>query len=100
MNQVVRMWSNEKKMVVTSLILNFMVRAKAERILKTIEKGINQFNPESFIQISSDGPNVNLRFFELFSEKKESEELPSLMQIGTCDLHTIHGSMKAGVKKF
>ena len=75
-----------------------MGRAKAERILKTIEKGINQLNPGTFIQISSDGPNVNLRFFERFSEKKESEELASLMQIGTCGLRTIHGSMKAGVK--
>ena len=37
-------------------------------------------------------------FLELFAEKIESEELPPLIQIGTCGLHTIHGSMKAGVK--
>ena len=76
----------------------FMGGAKAEKILQTFEKVINKLNPESFIQISSDAPNVNLRFLELFTEKRESEELPPLIQIGTCGLHTIHGSMKDGVK--
>ena len=77
----------------------FMCRAKAEKIIQTFEKGINKLNSESFIQISSDGPNINLCFLELFAEKKkESEELPPLIQIGTCGLHTIHGSIKAGVK--
>ena len=72
--------------------------AKAVKVLQTFEKGINKLNPESFIEISSDGPNINLRFPELFAEKRESEELPPLVQIGTCGLHTIPGSMKAGVK--
>ena len=47
--------------------------AKAEKILQTFEKGINKLNPESFIQISSNEPNVNLHFLELFAEKKESD---------------------------
>ena len=31
-------------------------------------------------------------------KKRESEELPPLRQIGACGLHTMHGSMKAGVE--
>ena len=38
--------------------------------------------------MSTDGPKV----------KSESKEPPPLMQIGTCGLHTVHGSMKARVK--
>ena len=38
-----------------------------------------------------------MRFLEPFAEKKESEELPPLIKVGTCGLHTIHGSVKAGV---
>ena len=99
MDQLIKIWSNEKKMVVTQYFNSeFMGGAKAEKILQTFEKGINKLIPESFIQISSDGPKVNLRFLELFAEKKESEELLPLIQIETCGLHTIHGSMKAGVK--
>ena len=67
-------------------------------MLQTLEKGINKLNPESFIQNFSDEPDVNLRFLKLFAEKRESAKLPPLIQTGTCGLHTIHGSMKAGVK--
>ena len=38
---------------------------------------------------------VSLNFW---LEKTESEEFPSMIQIGTCGLHTLHGSMKARVK--
>ena len=101
MDQLVRIWSNEKKMVATQYFNSeFMGGAKAEKILQTFEKGINKLNPESFIQISSDGSSVNSRSLNFCAEKKESEELPSLIQMGTCSLHTIHGSMKAGVKNF
>ena len=54
MDQLVRIWSNEKKMIVTQYFNSeFMGGAKAEKILQTFEKGINKLNPESFIQISS-----------------------------------------------
>ena len=71
MDQLVRIRSNEKKMVVTRYFNSkFMGGAKAEKILQTFEKAINKLNPESFVQLSSDGPNVNLRFFERFAEKR------------------------------
>ena len=73
--------------------------AKAEQILKTFEDCITKLKPQEFLQISSDGPNVDLKFLKLFSEKCAFHELPPLVNIGTCGLHTIHGSMKAGVKK-
>ena len=54
MDKLVRIWSNEKKMVGTRYFnTEFMGGAKAEKILQTFEKGINKLNPESFIQISS-----------------------------------------------
>ena len=85
MYQIGRICSNEKKIVVTwNFNFEFMGGTKAEKILQTFEKGINKLNPESFIQIFSDGPNVNLRFLERFVEKRELEELPTLIQIGNC----------------
>ena len=69
----------------------FTGRAKAEKISQTFGKDINKLNPESFIQITSDGPNINLCFLELFAEKRELEELPLLIQIGTCGLYAIQG---------
>ena len=72
MDQLVRIWSNEKKMVVTRYFNSkFMGGAKAEKILQIFKKGINKPNPENFIQVPSDGSNVKFRFLERFVEKRE-----------------------------
>ena len=50
MDELIRIWSNEKKMVVTQYFNSeFMGGAKAEKMLQTFEKGIIKLNPESFI---------------------------------------------------
>ena len=67
MDQLVRIWSNEEKMVVTQYFNSkFMGGAKAKKILQIFKKGINKPNPENFIQIFSDGSNVKFRFLERF----------------------------------
>ena len=50
------------------------------------------------LQISSDGPNVNLKFLELHGERRDSDELSCVVDLGTCGLHTVYGSLKNGVK--
>ena len=32
------------------------------------------------------------------AEKRETEEFSPLMDIGTCSLHAVHNSLKAGIK--
>ena len=93
-------FGNQTKCIAETRDFNseFLGGAKAEQILTCFEKGTQKFNLSKLIQISSDGPNLNLKFLRLFSEKRELDELPSLLDIGTCGLHTVHGSMKAGVK--
>ena len=54
--------------------------------------------PVNLLQISSDGPNVNLCFLQDYDVKRDFNELPSLLNIGTCGLHTVHGSIKTGEK--
>ena len=46
----------------------------------------------------SDGPNANLLFLKNLNEQRQEEELDPLIDIGTCGLHIIHGSLKAGAK--
>ena len=48
------------------------------------------------MQVSSDGPNVNLVFLDLLNEHRSDNELSRLINIGTCGLHTTHNSMKHG----
>ena len=60
--------------------------------------GIKEFDKNNFLQISSDGPNVNLKFLGLMAENRETEELSPLIDIGTAGLHTIHSSLIAEIK--
>ena len=48
------------------------------------------------MQVSSDGPNVNLVFLDLLNEHRSDNELSRLINIGTSGLHTTHNSMKHG----
>ena len=50
------------------------------------------------LQVSSDGPNVNLSFIDLLEEDRNEKELTQLVCIGTCGLHTLHNSMKHAEK--
>ena len=48
-----------------------------------------------FSKISSDGPNVNLQFLDIVWEDRKDKSQKPLLEIGTCGLHVIHGSIKA-----
>ena len=46
-----------------------------------------------------DGPNVNLKFYQEFCRKRKYEKFHFLIDIGSCSLHIIHGSLKTGAEK-
>ena len=48
------------------------------------------------IQISSDVPNLNLSFFDMIKANRLTEELPNLVDLGSCGLHTVHNAFKHG----
>ena len=76
----------------------FLGGAKAEQILENFIEGSKKLDLSKMLQVSSDGPNVNLKFLELYGEKREMDDVPRLVDIGTCGLHTVHGSLKNGIK--
>ena len=45
------------------------------------------------LQVASDGLNVNLLFLKVYEEKRCLNELPALLDIEKCGIHTIHGSL-------
>ena len=75
-----------------------MAGANAEQTLETFTEATNNLDRKNLLQISSDGPSVNLKFLELHKNQHELDELPKLADIGTCGLHTVHGSLKYGIK--
>jgi len=45
-----------------------------------------------------DGPNTNWKVLELLHDDRCENDLPSIVNIGSCGLHVIHGAFKTGVE--
>ena len=50
------------------------------------------------LQVSMDGPAVNWKFFEALMNYRSECELPQLINIVSCSLHTVHGAFKTAVE--
>ena len=95
----VRFWNSEKCVTETRYFNSeFLGGAKAEAILEAFQKATAKLDASKLLQVASDGPNVNLKFLELHRDKRQFMELDPLVDIGMCGLHTVHGSLKTGVK--
>lgn len=51
--------------------------------------------PNNLVQLGMDGPNVNLAVFKEIDRLKTDKD-PSLLDIGCCGLHVLHGAYKVG----
>ncbi|KAJ8954644.1 hypothetical protein NQ314_007043 [Rhamnusium bicolor] len=80
----------------TSVFLNG--RLSAENLLKHFLNGIeiSGVNSNRILQISMDEPNVNWKFYRLIKEHLGNNS--SLIDLGSCDLHVVHGSLQSGHK--
>ena len=43
-----------------------------------------------------DGPSVNWLLLNLLEKQREQQELPKLLNFGSCNLHVIHSAFKFG----
>ena len=90
----------EHKVVCHYLTSTFLGHTQAEDVKKMFEEGIKDLEPRRMIQISMDGPIVNWKLYEQITEERnEMEDYPSLIDIGSCSLHVVHGAFRTGVQK-
>ena len=50
------------------------------------------------VQLSMDGPNTNWEVFDLLNRQREEERWSTLLNLGSCELHVVHGGFQTGVK--
>ena len=74
----------------------FLEGAKADQLVAKFNNAIEALDQSKLIQISLDGLSVNLKFLSIINEQREGDR-PPLVDIGTCGLHTIQGSLKNGI---
>ena len=71
MDVLVRFWNTAKNRVSTSYVNSvFMGKVTAPDVLENFEVASEGLNKNKFIQVSSHGPDVNLKFLDLLAEKR------------------------------
>ena len=78
---------------------SFLGHGTCSDILSYFSKITKVLNAAHLYQVSMDEPNVNLKFYQEFYRKRKDEKYHSLIDIGSCSLHIIHGSLKTGAEK-
>ena len=73
--------------------------ATAADMLTHLKNGMALLNPSSLVQISMDGPNVNMKFYHNLFQERKGEELSDLLNIGSCSLHVVHGRFEKRAKE-
>ena len=75
-----------------------MGKATAQDVYENFKECSTSLDDKKIIQVSSDGPNINLNFLNLMRENRKENNLPELSKIGTCGhAHIVHGSLKCGL---
>ena len=83
---LIKFRDEDKKVDTRYFHSSFLNGATATNIQEAFMSGIKQLDKNNFLQISSDVPNVNLKFVELMADNRETEKFSSFIDIGTCGL--------------
>jgi len=100
MDLYIRFWDDlDDSVKVRYYDSSFLGHGKHTDILNHFNELTKNLKSECLYQISMDGPNVNLKFFQEFSAKFKVENYHSLVDIGSCSLHIVHGAFRTGAEK-
>ena len=85
---------------VISFVQDIILHNSWEKLLlQTFYKScMTDLNDEKMVEVSMDGPNVNKAFLSILKEERQTNESSTLIDSGTCGLHTVNGSLQTGVK--
>ena len=95
----IRFWGGNERVVTRYWDSKFLGHTTARDLERVFEESIQGLDPRKFTQISMDGPNVNLLLLKNVQSSRAEGNLPKLLDIGTCNLHTLHLAFKHGAKE-
>ena len=82
----------------TSLPLNHSEQFFRTEIYEALHVVVdNEFDTNSLLHLSMDGPNVNLAFQEKLSKHLRDNLNKSFVNLGTCSLHSVHPAFHRGI---
>ena len=94
-----RFWDNDANEVSTRFYdSHFLKRANAENLFECLQSSLKDVTSKNLLQLSMDGPNTNWKVLELLDDDRKENDYPTILNIGSCGLHVIHGAFKTGVE--
>ncbi|KAL1476946.1 hypothetical protein MTO96_036125 [Rhipicephalus appendiculatus] len=75
----------------------FMGHSTAEDHQEKLLGALTDLPLEKAVQLSMDGPNVNLKCFRGMQDYLQKNHQVQCLNLGTCGLHTVHNAYRAGV---
>ena len=88
----------ENRVKVRYLESKFFEHATHEDLFIQFMQALFKLDTNKIIQVSMDGPIVNLKFLEKLQKDRLENEQHELINIGSCGLHTIHSAFKTGAE--
>lgn len=90
-----RFWDSD--VVVTRYFdSKFVGHATAEIMFNELSPIVTSLGHSKLLQLSMDGPNVNLKCEKLLKASIAKQTPMKLLEIGTCGLHILHNAFRAG----
>lgn len=95
MDLLIPCWDENADMVSTWYYHStFLGKAAAIDVFEKFNDIAKNLDETKFLQVASDGPNVNKTFLNLLVETREEEQCSRLVDLGTCQLHTLHNGFQ------
>jgi hypothetical protein len=95
MDIYIRIW--EKDCISTKYLdSKFMGHATSDIMLEELTTTVTSLGYSKLLQLSMDGPNVNLKLEKMLKEDIAKQTPKKMIEIGTCGLHILHNAFKAG----
>ena len=99
MDLQIRYWDNTQNKVRTRYLDSyFLQRPNAKNLCDVLILALKELNPKRLVQLSMDGPSTNWNVLQLLHEDREEKEYPTIINIGSCSLHVLHGAFKSGME--
>ena len=96
----VRFWNvTELKVIIRFIGSAFFGHETHQNLLKHFHEVTKELDRSKLYQISMDGSILNLKFYNEIVQDRQENMVHSLIDIGSCSLHIVHGSFKTGAEK-
>ena len=93
MDICVQFWdSNRNKMAARYFSSAFLGDTTAKDLCDEFTTVSNNDILLKILQVSMDGPNVNWKFFDALNDDFEEKFETTLLEMGSCGLHVVHGA--------